>query len=181
MKFFYYLIFIIILITLSSTLFAQESNSLPGYKYLGKYNSNIHEVEVYITPSDPKIGIIRLAIKTKNVDDKTYIKNAKVTIYLTAKNSGSKLYNLALNSPNDYIHYLSQFELEESGKWVMDLEIESEKGKSLTIADFVVSDDVRAGYNNIWGTVLFLLVCVSFLAGIFWLRISSNRIKKRQN
>ena len=181
MKKFYYLIFIIILINLSSTLFAQESNSLPGYKYLGEYNSDPHEVQVYITPSDPKIGIIRLAAKIKNSEDKNYIKNAKVTIYLTSKDSGAKLYNLALNSPNDYVHYLSQFELEESGEWVVDLEVESEKGKSLTILDFVVSDEVRAGYNNIWGTVLFLLVCVSFLGGIFWLRISSKRIKKRQN
>ena len=64
---------------------------------------------------------------------------------------------------------------------MIDIEIESEKGKSLTILDFIVSDEVRAGYNNIWGTILFLLVCVSFLTGIFWLRISSNRIKKRQN
>ena len=181
MKKFYYLIFIIILINLSSTLFAQESNSLPGYKYLGKYDSNPHEVEIYITPSDPKIGIIRLTAKIKHLDDKIHIKNAKVSIYLTSKDSGTKLYNLALNSPNDYVHYLSQFELEESGEWVIDIEIESEKGKSLTILDFIVSDEVRAGYNNIWGTILFLLVCVSFLAGIFWLRISSNRIKKRQN
>ena len=127
------------------------------------------------------MGIIRLAVKIKNLDDKIYIKNAKVAIYLTNKDSGNKLYNLALNSPNDYVHYLSQFELEESGEWVMDIEIESEKGKSLTILDFIVSDDVRAGYNNIWGTVLFMLVCVSFLTGIFWLRISSKRIKKRQN
>ena len=88
---------------------------------------------------------------------------------------------ITLNSPNDYVHYLSQFELEESGEWVIDIEIESEKGKSLTILDFIVSDEVRAGYNNIWGTILFLLVCVSFLTGIFWLKISSNRIKKRQN
>ena len=41
---------------------------------------------------------------------------------------------------NDYVHYLSQFELEESGEWVIDIEIESEKGKSLTILDFIVSD-----------------------------------------
>ena len=109
MKKFYYLIFIIILINLSSTLFAQESNSLPGYKYLGKYDSNPHEVEIYITPSDPKIGIIRLAAKIKHLDDKIHIKNAKVSIYLTSKDSGTKLYNLALNSPNDYVHYLSQY------------------------------------------------------------------------
>ena len=181
MKKLYYLIFILVLINFSNTLFAEENNTLPGYKYLGNYNANPHEVEVYITPNDPKIGYIRLATKIKNLEDKTYINNAKVEIYLTNKDSGAKLYNLALNSPNDYVHYLSQFELEESGEWIIDLEVESDNGKSLTLIEFIASDEVRAGHNNIWGTLLFLFVCITFLAGIFWLKISSNRAKRRQN
>ena len=76
MKKFYYLIFIIILINLSSTLFAQESNSLPGYKYLGKYDSNPHEVEIYITLVILKLTI-RLAAKNKHLDDKIHIKMLK--------------------------------------------------------------------------------------------------------
>lgn len=153
---------------------------ITGYVVLGEEVAGPHLVQVQVSPAAPKVGIVRFAVRVRNLETGEDIDDAIVRIFGTPSERGEKQYSPALNSPFDPIFYLSQLDFEESGIWAVDVEVESSLGTGSTVLSIRVSPPSRGATANVWGSALYLLVTLAFIGGATWLWYSSKKARQRQ-
>ena len=77
--------------------------------------------------------------------------------------------------------YLAQLEIEHSGVWAIDVEVESELGNGATVMSILVADRNRSAESGAAGQALFALVTLSFIVGVSWVWYSSKKALKRRD
>ena len=151
-----------------------------GYGILGEGAAGPHFVRVQVSPAAPKEGILRFAVRVRDLETGEDVDSAIVRIFATPAEQGQKQFSPALNSPFDPIFYLAQMELEDAGIWAIDIEIESELGFGTTVLSLRLGPRTRGATGAAWGTALYLLVSLAFVGGGTWLWYSSKKARQRQ-
>jgi len=159
----------------------QDEEAIVGYRILGESQAGGHLVQLQVSPVTPIVGTSRFAIRVRNASTGEDIDDAKVTLLGSPAEHGEAQYTLVLNSPVDPVFYLSQLDLEASGLWALEVGVETELGTGTTVMSVQVVSRGRDGTGNGWGTVLFLLVSLSFVGGIGWVWYSSKKALKRRD
>lgn len=155
--------------------------AIVGYRILGESTAGPHTVQLQVSPVTALVGTTRFAVRVRETATGADIGDAKVSLLGSPAEKGERQYTLALNSPVDRVFYLSQLELESPGVWAIDVEVESELGAGTTIMSVLVTSRGRDGANTIWGSVLFVLVSLSFAVGVGWLWYSSRKALRRRD
>jgi hypothetical protein len=157
-----------------------EEEQIVGYVILGEEIAGPHIVQVQVSPGAPLEGIVRFAVRVMDLETGEDVDNAIVRVFGTPSEQGEKQYSPALNSPFDPIFYLSQLEFEGAGIWAIDVEVDSELGSGTTVLSLRVNSRTRGAIGSGWGTVLYLIVTLAFVAGGTWLWYSSKKARQRR-
>ncbi|MCZ6538296.1 MAG: hypothetical protein O6922_00525 [Chloroflexi bacterium] len=157
-----------------------DGNQIIGYRILGEVAAGPHLIQVQVSPPTPKEGILRFAVRVKDLETGEDIDGAIVGIFGTPSEQGDKQYSPALNSPFDPIFYLAQLEFEDAGIWAVDIEIESELGFGTTVLSLQVIPRTRGAAGSGWGTALYLIVSLALVGGGSWLWYTSKKARHRQ-
>jgi len=163
------------LVATATTVQAQEEEPIVGYKILGEDVAGPYRIQVQVSPENPVVGITRVAVRVRDAESGEDLPEVFVRVFGTPADEGERQYSPALNSPADRTFYLSQLDLETTGQWGIDVEVESDLGQGSTVMPVLVQSRVRSGSGNGWGTALFVLVSLSFVGGGLWLWYSSKR------
>lgn len=163
------------LVATATTVQAQEEEPIVGYKILVEDVAGPYRIQVQVSPENPVVGITRVAVRVRDAESGEDLPEVFVRVFGTPADEGERQYSPALNSPADRTFYLSQLDLETTGQWGIDVEVESDLGQGSTVMPVLVQSRVRSGSGNGWGTALFVLVSLSFVGGGLWLWYSSKR------
>jgi hypothetical protein len=160
---------------------AQQEEAIVGYRILGESQAGSHMIQLQVSPVTPIVGTSRFAVRIRDAATGEDITDAKVTLLGAPAEHGEAQYTLVLNSPVDPIFYLSQLDLETEGLWALEVGVETELGTGTTVMTVQVDSRGRDGTGNGWGTALFSLISLSFVAGIGWVWYSSKKALKRRD
>jgi hypothetical protein len=156
----------------------EDNGAIVGYRILGEAVAGPHTIQLQVSPLAPITGTTRFAVRIRDAETGEDIDDAIVRVFGTPAEKGEKQYTPALNSPFDPVYYLAQLDLEESGLWAIDIEVESELGSGVTVMSIQVGARSRSSATG--GTVIFALISLSFVLGIGWLWYSSKKALKRR-
>ena len=157
----------------------QDGNEqIIDYVILGEETAGPHLIQVQVSPGNPQVGIVRIAVRIRDPRTGEDIDDAIVRVFGTPSEQGEKQYTPGLNSPFDPVFYLAQLELENAGIWAIDVEVESELGSGATVLSLRVNPRTRGVTEGNWGTILFLLVSLAFVSGASWLWYSSKKARR---
>ncbi|MDA1281235.1 MAG: hypothetical protein O2921_01195 [Chloroflexi bacterium] len=160
---------------------AQQEEAIVGYRILGESQAGSHMIQLQVSPVTPIVGTSRFAVRIRDAATGEDITDAKVTLLGAPAEHGEAQYTLVLNSPVDPIFYLSQLDLETEGLWALEVGVATELGTGTTVMTVQVDSRGRDGTGNGWGTALFSLISLSFVAGIGWVWYSSKKALKRRD
>jgi hypothetical protein len=132
-----------------------------------------------VSPVAPIRGTTRFAVRVRDAETGEDIDGATIRVFGTPAEKGKKQYTPALNSPFDPVYYLAQLDLEDAGLWAIDIEVDSELGSGITVMSIQVAE--RGRTSTAGGNVLFVLISLSFVAGIGWVWYSSKKALKRRD
>ena len=158
-----------------------DAEQITGYVFLGEEVAGPHIVQIQVSPAAPTEGILRFAVRVRELETGEDIDDAIVRIFGTPSEQGEKQYSPALNSPFDPVFYLAQLEFGSAGIWAVDIEVESEFGFGTTVLSLRVNSRTRGAAGSGWGTVLYAISSLAFVSGGLWLWYSSNKARRRQN
>jgi len=157
----------------------QDGNEqIIDYVILGEETAGPHLIQVQVSPGNPQVGIVRIAVRIRDPRTGEDIDDAIVRVFGTPSERGEKQYTPALNSPFDPIFYLAQLELENAGIWAIDVEVDSELGSGVTVLSLRMNPRIRGITGSGWGTALFALVSFVFVGGATWLWYSSKKARQ---
>jgi hypothetical protein len=176
----------VVLTSFVSPLAAQDSDTedptpIVGYRIIGEDVVGPYTIQVQVSPVTPRPGISRFAVRVRDIESGEDVTDAIVRIFATPSEKGEKQYSPALNSPFDKVFYLAQLEIEHSGVWAIDVEVESELGNGATVMSILVADRNRSAESGAAGQALFALVTLSFIVGVSWVWYSSKKALKRRD
>ena len=176
----------VVLASSVSPLFAQDSETdeaiaIVGYRIIGEDVVGPYTIQVQISPVTPRPGISRFAVRVRDEQTGEDVTDAIVRIFATPSEKGEKQYSPALNSPFDKVFYLAQLDVEHSGVWAIDAEVESELGTGATVMSILVADRNRSAESGAAGQALFALVTLSFIVGVSWVWYSSKKALRRRD
>jgi len=179
---------VVVLVSSVSPLFAQDSQTdadeaiaIVGYRIIGEDVVGPYTIQVQVSPVTPRPGISRFAVRVRDAESGEDIPDAIVRIFATPSEKGEKQYSPALNSPFDKVFYLAQLDVEHPGLWAVDVEVESELGTGATVMSILVADRSRSAESGAAGQILFAIVTLSFVLGVWWVWYSSKKALKRRD
>jgi len=174
-----FLAVLIAMISTASPLRAQDNDAIVGYRILGEEIAGPHRIQLQVSPVAPIRGTTRFAVRVRDAETGEDIDGATIRVFGTPAEKGKKQYTPALNSPFDPVYYLAQLDLEDAGLWAIDIEVDSELGSGITVMSIQVAE--RGRTSTAGGNVLFVLISLSFVAGIGWVWYSSKKALKRRD
>jgi hypothetical protein len=152
----------------------------PNFVTLFDGTAGPYTVRIIQSPPEAVVGSLRVIVEPVETATGKPVTSAIVRVFGNPSEEGERQYSPGLNAPIDPSLYVAQLELDNSGIWTIEVEIDAGPGIAKAFAQTSVRDRARSGSSTQVGTALFILISVAFVGAGFWLWLSSKKARARK-